>query len=36
LNDPLGFEKRNPRLQETIVGSVCLFPACYLQGTLQL
>jgi hypothetical protein len=26
----------NLRLQETIAGSGCLFPACYLQGTPQL
>jgi hypothetical protein len=26
----------NLRLWETIVGSVSLFPACYLQGMLQL
>jgi hypothetical protein len=26
----------NLRLWETIVGSPCLFPACYLQGTPQL
>jgi hypothetical protein len=26
----------NLRLWETIAGSSCLFPACYLQGTAQL
>jgi len=26
----------NLRLQETAADQVCLFPACYLQGTAQL
>jgi len=28
--------RTNLRLWETIAGSPCLFPACYLQGPLQL